>query len=244
MKIKTYWNGSNKYIFKLSFVFFLTAWVAFLSLTTSHSVMHSIYIYIYAHKYIFISTLSLYMGLLAGDQVRMNVCLLVRLFLLVIFFFLFAHSTQSVKHQVVLYIYSTHIHCFMMKAEVLKNEKKKDCSIIYLFFLSFFFLLANSQQTETYVLNAFVFRTLVLWDDVHLYAHLICFYSILSFLFYSNTAQWFVCVSTPSHLSSSKRTQEMCEKRLNEKEKKKNDTERKNEETHPNRELKERERIL
>ncbi len=58
--------------------------------------------------------------------------------------------------------------------------------------------------------------------SLYVRVHLICFFSILPFCFsYSNTAQWFVCVSVSLllliyHLLS---TQEMCEKRLNEKKK-------------------------
>jgi hypothetical protein len=50
-------------------------------------------------------------------------------------------------------ICTTHIYCFMMKEEVFE-EREKDCSIIYYFFLSFFLsfsILAYCQLTEIYV---------------------------------------------------------------------------------------------
>jgi hypothetical protein len=88
MKIKTYWDESNKYIFKLSFVFFWQHELLFI-LSAHRTQSCTVYIYMYINTYLYIFTLSVYVSLLAGDQVRMNVCLLVRLFLLVIFFFSF-----------------------------------------------------------------------------------------------------------------------------------------------------------
>jgi len=175
------------YIFKLSFVF-LTAWAAFLSLSASHSVMHIIYIYI--------STPSVYMDLLAGDQVCINICLFVQFFYL-LSLFLFAHSIQSVKHQVVLYIY-IHIHIciyiydaytvFQAKKTFWRTSKRLFDNLSFLsFFLSSFSILAYCQLIETYILNVAVFRTRMLWADEYIYIYvcavdLFLFYPVLPFL--------------------------------------------------------------
>jgi hypothetical protein len=106
----------------------------------------------YINTYLYIFTLSVYVSLLAGDQVRMNVCLLVRLFLLVIFFFLFAHSTQSVKHQVVLYIYIYvgNAHTLFHGERRGFEEREKERLFDNLFFSFFLFWLVANKQKRTY----------------------------------------------------------------------------------------------
>jgi hypothetical protein len=111
---------------------------------------HAQYIYIYVYKYMYISTSSVYMDLLAGDQVCMSICLFIRLFYLLSFFFLFAHSIQSVKHQVVIYI---HIYVYIYDGYILFHDERRGFwrtskrlfdNLLFFFFLSFLvWLIAN-----------------------------------------------------------------------------------------------------
>jgi hypothetical protein len=115
----------------------LTAWAAFLSLSASHSVMHIIYIYIYT------DTLCVYR--LIGRRPSMYKYMFVRPVLLFIISFSFcaqyticqtSSCTIYIYIYIYVYIYTTHIQCSKLKRRF--EERVKDCSIIYRFFLSFF----------------------------------------------------------------------------------------------------------
>ncbi len=126
--------------------------------------------------YIYIPTPSVCIDLLAGDQVCINICLFVQFFYL-LSLFLFAHSIQSVKHQLVLYTY-TYMYIYIYDAYTVfqaektfwRTSKRLFDNLSFLsFFLSSFSILAYCQLIETYILNVAVFRTRMLWADEYIY---------------------------------------------------------------------------
>jgi hypothetical protein len=136
------------------------------------------------------------MVLLAGDQVRTSICLFVRLFYL-LSFFLFQCAQYTICQTSSCTIH-TYIHIYICIYDVytvfygerkgfLKNERK-DCSIIYYFFLSVFFFLFyfgllptnRNIRIECACFPNYNFHEMMSMY-VRVRVHLICFYSILPF---------------------------------------------------------------
>jgi hypothetical protein len=111
MKIKTYteMKRANIYIYMYaSYLSFFFDSMSCFSFSQYIAPSHAQHIYVY--KYIYKFVLGLYTDLLAGDQVRIHICLFVRLFFFLLSFFFFLRTMHNLSNIKLYYVY-IYIQC-------------------------------------------------------------------------------------------------------------------------------------